>query len=201
MKRRAWRSSVLRSSYCVTADWRRTACKTRIRNTEYEFEVANSSLLVSIPHAYNNHRRRTPPLPAPSRYGATRRSTAGTRPWRGRQSHALAGRAAAAAGAHGLCARSVGARQVGGAGRAEIGAYSEVVRGFAEALGLIPFVLAGHSMGGAIALEFALRYPARLAGLDPGRHGREVARGAGDLDGHPGRFPGHNRASGAVDAR
>jgi pimeloyl-ACP methyl ester carboxylesterase len=53
----------------------------------------------------------------------------------------------------------------GGAGRAEIGAYAEVVRGFAEALELFPFVLAGHSMGGAIALEFALRYPARLAGL------------------------------------
>ena len=53
----------------------------------------------------------------------------------------------------------------GDAGRAEIGAYADVVRGFAEALGLVPFVLAGHSMGGAIALEFALRYPARLAGL------------------------------------
>jgi len=52
-----------------------------------------------------------------------------------------------------------------GAGRAEIGAYAEVLRGFAEALGLVPFVLAGHSMGGAIALEFALRYPMRLAGL------------------------------------
>jgi pimeloyl-ACP methyl ester carboxylesterase len=53
----------------------------------------------------------------------------------------------------------------GGAGRAEIGAYAEVVRGFVEALELVPFVLAGHSMGGAIALEFALRHPARLAGL------------------------------------
>jgi pimeloyl-ACP methyl ester carboxylesterase len=53
----------------------------------------------------------------------------------------------------------------GGAGRAEIGAYADVVRGFAEALELVSFVLAGHSMGGAIALEFALRSPARLAGL------------------------------------
>jgi pimeloyl-ACP methyl ester carboxylesterase len=53
----------------------------------------------------------------------------------------------------------------GGAGRAEIGAYAEVVRGFVEALALLPIVLAGHSMGGAIAQEFALRYPSRLAGL------------------------------------
>jgi len=52
-----------------------------------------------------------------------------------------------------------------GAGRAEIGAYADVVAGFAEALGLPAFVLAGHSMGGAIAIEFAFRYPARLAGL------------------------------------
>ena len=52
-----------------------------------------------------------------------------------------------------------------GAGRAEIGAYVEVVRAFAEALKLPPFVLGGHSMGGAITQEFALRYPARLAGL------------------------------------
>jgi pimeloyl-ACP methyl ester carboxylesterase len=53
----------------------------------------------------------------------------------------------------------------GGTGRAEIGAYAEVVQGFTDALGLKPFVLAGHSMGGAIALEFALRDPARLTGL------------------------------------
>lgn len=53
----------------------------------------------------------------------------------------------------------------GGAGQGEIGAYAEVVRGFAEALALPAFVLAGHSMGGAIAIEFALRYGGRLAGL------------------------------------
>ena len=53
----------------------------------------------------------------------------------------------------------------GGAGRAEIGAYADVVRGFAETLGLTSFVLIGHSMGGAIAQEFALHCPTRLAGL------------------------------------
>lgn len=53
----------------------------------------------------------------------------------------------------------------GGAGRADIGAYAEVVRGVAEALALPRFALVGHSMGGAIAQEFALRYPGRLAGI------------------------------------
>jgi pimeloyl-ACP methyl ester carboxylesterase len=53
----------------------------------------------------------------------------------------------------------------GGPGRMEIDAYAEVVREFADALKLPAFVLGGHSMGGAIALEFALRYGGRLAGL------------------------------------
>jgi pimeloyl-ACP methyl ester carboxylesterase len=53
----------------------------------------------------------------------------------------------------------------GGAGRADIRAYADVVRGFVEALALSPCVLAGHSMGGAIVLEYALRYPERPAGL------------------------------------
>ena len=53
----------------------------------------------------------------------------------------------------------------GGSGRMEIGAYAEVVREFADALELPAFVLGGHSMGGAIALEFARRYGGRLAGL------------------------------------
>ena len=39
------------------------------------------------------------------------------------------------------------------------------MREFADALKLPAFVLGGHSMGGAIALEFALRYGGRLAGL------------------------------------
>lgn len=46
-----------------------------------------------------------------------------------------------------------------------ISAYSEVVRDFVDALELPWFVLAGHSMGAAIALDFALAYAPRLAGL------------------------------------
>ena len=46
-----------------------------------------------------------------------------------------------------------------------ISAYSEIVRDFADALELPWFVLAGHSMGGAIALDFALAYEHRLAGI------------------------------------
>ncbi len=53
----------------------------------------------------------------------------------------------------------------GGGGRASITEYADVVQDFAEALHLPPFVLAGHSMGGAIALELALRRPECLAGL------------------------------------
>lgn len=52
-----------------------------------------------------------------------------------------------------------------GRARQDIGAYAEVVQEFTAALGVSEFVLAGHSMGGAIALECALRQPARLAGL------------------------------------
>ena len=48
---------------------------------------------------------------------------------------------------------------------ANISAYSEIVRDFAEALELPWFVLAGRSMGGAIALDFALAYEHRLAGI------------------------------------
>ncbi len=43
--------------------------------------------------------------------------------------------------------------------------YREWVKQFVDSLGLKKFVLAGHSMGGAIALDFALTYQAYLAGL------------------------------------
>lgn len=53
----------------------------------------------------------------------------------------------------------------GGSGSSTISDYAEVVRAFADQLNLPPFVLGGHSMGGAIAQEVALRYGGRLAGL------------------------------------
>ena len=52
-----------------------------------------------------------------------------------------------------------------GPGCANISAYSEIVRDFVDALELPWFVLAGHSMGGAIALDFALAYGQRMAGI------------------------------------
>lgn len=52
-----------------------------------------------------------------------------------------------------------------GPGRDSIAGYVEVIRDWAAGLALPPFVLAGHSMGGAIAQAFALRYPRQLRGL------------------------------------
>lgn len=52
-----------------------------------------------------------------------------------------------------------------GPGRTTIADYAQVIGAFADALALPPFLLAGHSMGGAIALEVALRTRDRLAGL------------------------------------
>jgi pimeloyl-ACP methyl ester carboxylesterase len=43
--------------------------------------------------------------------------------------------------------------------------YRDLVADFAETLGLGRFVFLGHSMGGAVALSFALAYPERLERL------------------------------------
>lgn len=43
--------------------------------------------------------------------------------------------------------------------------YRDWIHYFAGAFDLAPFVLAGHSMGGAVALDYALQYPGELAGL------------------------------------
>jgi pimeloyl-ACP methyl ester carboxylesterase len=55
--------------------------------------------------------------------------------------------------------------KTGGAPLPDMAAYAEALHAWADALGLSRFVLAGHSMGGAIALEYALRHGGRLAGL------------------------------------
>ncbi len=52
-----------------------------------------------------------------------------------------------------------------GAAAAEIERYREHVREFKETLGLPPLVLGGHSMGGAIAISYALAYPGDLKAL------------------------------------
>ena len=44
-------------------------------------------------------------------------------------------------------------------------AYAEFLRRFADATRLRPFVLVGRSMGGAVAVAFAARWPERLRGL------------------------------------
>lgn len=53
----------------------------------------------------------------------------------------------------------------GGQSSRDLGDYREFIKSFAETLNLGPFVLAGHSMGGAITLEFARQYPEMLTGM------------------------------------
>jgi pimeloyl-ACP methyl ester carboxylesterase len=52
-----------------------------------------------------------------------------------------------------------------GPGRSSIPAYGDWLVSFLDAVELERAVLVGHSMGGGIALDVALRYPARVAGL------------------------------------
>jgi pimeloyl-ACP methyl ester carboxylesterase len=52
-----------------------------------------------------------------------------------------------------------------GQGRKSISAYADFVAAFLDALRLEKVTLVGHSMGGATALDFALRYPEGLARL------------------------------------
>ena len=52
-----------------------------------------------------------------------------------------------------------------GSGHRTIGEYEEVLVSFLDALNLRKAVVAGHSMGGAIALEVALSHPDRVQGL------------------------------------
>jgi pimeloyl-ACP methyl ester carboxylesterase len=50
-------------------------------------------------------------------------------------------------------------------GERSISAYAEALLGLLDALGIPRVVVAGHSMGGAIALTLALEAPGRVAGL------------------------------------
>ena len=52
-----------------------------------------------------------------------------------------------------------------GAGLGNIAGYREFLKGFMNALGLERVVLAGHSMGGFVAANFADRFPAQTAGV------------------------------------
>jgi pimeloyl-ACP methyl ester carboxylesterase len=52
-----------------------------------------------------------------------------------------------------------------GQGRTSVNAYADFVAAFLETLDLEQVTLVGHSMGGATALDFALRYPEKTAGL------------------------------------
>jgi pimeloyl-ACP methyl ester carboxylesterase len=52
-----------------------------------------------------------------------------------------------------------------GPGRDRITAYGDWLVAFLDGIGLERAVLTGHSMGGGIALDVALRYPDRVAGL------------------------------------
>ena len=53
----------------------------------------------------------------------------------------------------------------GGAGRTTVAQYSSAVMSFLDVLGVEQAVLAGHSMGGAIAQTTALEFPDRVRGL------------------------------------
>lgn len=55
--------------------------------------------------------------------------------------------------------------QSGGDPLPDIASYAAALHAWAESVALPRFVLAGHSMGGAIAIEYALRHAGRLAGL------------------------------------
>lgn len=81
-----------------------------------------------------------------------------------------------------------------GPGRDTIAAYRDLVYGFFQALGLQAAVLAGHSMGGAIAQDFALHYPQRLHGLVLVGTGARLRVAPAILDGIRADFPATVRA-------
>jgi pimeloyl-ACP methyl ester carboxylesterase len=71
----------------------------------------------------------------------------------------------------------------GAAGRDSIQAYTDWLIAFLDAAGLNQVVLVGHSMGGAIAQETALRYPGRVAALGLVATGAKLRVAPAILDG------------------
>lgn len=56
-------------------------------------------------------------------------------------------------------------RTTGGGSDHRIPTYAADLRAFADALGLSSFALVGHSLGSAVAMEFALTWPERVTSL------------------------------------
>jgi len=54
----------------------------------------------------------------------------------------------------------------GGSGEYSVESLALDLEAFSVALGLTRFHLVGHSLGGAVALEYAMRFPQRVSGLD-----------------------------------
>ena len=78
-----------------------------------------------------------------------------------------------------------------GNGRTAIADYAAFVVGFMDALGLQKAVIAGHSMGGAIATTMALELPATCGWAGAGGNWCPIARPAQDPGRHPERFRQH----------
>jgi len=75
-----------------------------------------------------------------------------------------------------------------GPGRTTIAGYAQVIGAFAAALALPPFILAGHSMGGAIAIAFSLTASELVAGLILVGTGARLRVNAAILTGLQGSF-------------
>ncbi|WP_088188235.1 alpha/beta hydrolase [Desulfosporosinus sp. FKA] len=81
----------------------------------------------------------------------------------------------------------------GGSLLADIPSMADFLNDFVQTLGIEKFFLAGHSMGGAIAQEFTLRYPRKVTGLILLGTGARLRVGQGILDAAAlGMFPFKN---------